>query len=59
MPHKKIGRPPSENPKDKTLRVRVDDETLKKLDDCSAKLSSNRSNVVRKGIDMVSDSLKK
>jgi len=59
MPPKKIGRPPSENPKDKTLRIRIDDEMLKKLDDCSAKLSINRSEVVRHGIDMVSDSLKK
>ena len=59
MPTKKMGRPPSENPKNKTLRVRVDDETLKKLDDCSTKLSANRSDVVRQGIDMVSESLKK
>jgi len=59
MPPKKIGRPPSENPKDKTLRIRVDDETLKKLDECSEKLSTNRSEVIRKGIDMVCDSLKK
>jgi len=59
MPPKKMGRPLLGNPKDKTLRVRVDDETLKKLDDCGEQLSTNRSEVVRKGIDMVSDSLKK
>jgi len=59
MPSKKIGRPLSENPKHKTLRIRVDDETLKKIDNCSVKLEINRSDVVRKGIDMVSDSLKK
>ena len=59
MPPKKMGRPLSENPKDKTLRIRVDKDTLKKLDDCSAKLSTNRSEVVRQGIDMVSDNLKK
>lgn len=59
MPPKKMGRPPSEKPKDKTLRIRVDEDTLKKLDDCSQKLETNRSEVVRQGIDMVNDSLKK
>lgn len=59
MPPKKMGRPPSENPKSDTLRVRVDTGTLKKLDDCAKALGSNRSAVVRKGIDMVHDSLKK
>lgn len=59
MPPKKIGRPLSETPKHKTLRIRVDDETIKKIEDCSTKLAINRSEVVRRGIDMVSDSLKK
>ena len=59
MPPKKMGRPLSENPKDKTLRIRVDNETLKKIDDCSDKLSITRSDVVRRGVDMVSESLKK
>lgn len=59
MPPKKMGRPPSEKPKDKTLRIRVDEDTLKKLDDCIQKLETNRSEVVRQGIDMVHDSLKK
>ena len=59
MPPKKMGRPPVENPKTKTLRIRVDEETLEKLDNCSAKLETNRSEIVRKGIDMVNDSLNK
>lgn len=59
MPPKKMGRPPSENPKDKTLRIRVDDDTLKKLDNCSKKLETSRSEVVRQGIDLVHDSLEK
>ena len=58
MPPKKMGRPPADNPKTKTLRIRVDEETLKKLDDCSQRLDTNRSEIVRKGIDMVSDNLK-
>ena len=32
---------------------------LKKLDDCSQALDTNRSEIVRKGIDMVHDSLNK
>ena len=59
MPPKKMGRPLAENPKDKTLRIRVDKETLQKLDDCSQLLQSNWSEIVRKGIDLVHDSLKK
>ena len=58
MPPKKIGRPPSDNPKNITLRIRVDADTLKDLDDCVQKLESNRSEVIRQGIDMVKDSLK-
>lgn len=59
MPLKKMGRPPAENPKDKTLRIRVDKEILEKLDECSQELETNRSDVVRKGIEMVHDSLRK
>ncbi|MCL2343675.1 MAG: ribbon-helix-helix domain-containing protein [Firmicutes bacterium] len=59
MPPKKMGRPPSNNPKSETIRVRVDTDTIKKLDDCSRKLDTNRSDIVRKGIDMVHDDLDK
>jgi len=57
MPPKKMGRPPSDNPKNVTIRVRADADTIKKLDDCSRKLDVKRSDIVRKGIDMVHDSL--
>lgn len=59
MPPKKMGRPPVENPKAKTLRIRVDEATLRTLEECSQKLNSNWSEVVRTGIEMVKDSLKK
>lgn len=59
MQPNKMGRPPAENPKDKTLRIRVDTSTLEKLDQCSQELDTNRSEIVRKGIDMVHESLKK
>lgn len=59
MPPKKMGRPPAENPKSKTLRIRVDDETIQTLEDCSKALKTSKSDVVRKGIDLVKDSLEK
>lgn len=59
MPPKKMGRPPVDHPKDQTIRIRVDEQTLKKLDHCSTVMGSNRSEVVRKGIDLVFDSLNK
>ena len=59
MPPKKMGRPPSSNPKRDTLRTRVDADTVRKLNDCIRTLNMNRSDVVRKGIDMVRDSLEK
>lgn len=59
MPPKKMGRPPSENPKAATLRVRIDDSTQTKLEVCSQELNISKSEVVRMGIDMVLDSLKK
>lgn len=55
----KMGRPPSDNPKTETLRVRVDKETVEKLDDCASELETTRSEIVRKGIDLVFDALKK
>jgi predicted transcriptional regulator len=59
MPLNKMGRPPADNPKTETLRVRVDKETVKKLDDCASELETTRSEIVRKGIDLVVDTLKK
>ena len=59
MPPKKMGRPPSDNPKSETLRIRVDSDTVKKLDDCSRALDTNRSDIVRKGIDRIYDDLNK
>ena len=46
----KIGRTASENAKDYMLRVRMDEETLKQLDECCKAENLSRSEVVRKGI---------
>lgn len=59
MPPKKMGRPQSENPKSKTLRIRVDMTTLEKLDECSKALNTTRSDIVRKGIENIHEDLKK
>lgn len=47
----KKGRPPKSNTKDYMLRVRMDKETLAKLDDCCKSMNLSRSEVVRKGIE--------
>jgi Ribbon-helix-helix protein, copG family. len=55
---KKMGRP-TDNPKDTTFRVRLDKESIKKLNEAANTLQTTRSDVIRKGIDTVYDSLKK
>ena len=55
----KIGRPKSETPKDTMLRVRLDEAYCQKLEQCAAKLNISKSDVVRKGIDLVEKSIKK
>lgn len=57
MTPKKMGRPPSENPKNIKLQIRVDKETMEILDNCVEKLKSNRSDVVRKGIKRIANDL--
>lgn len=56
---KKMGRPFTENPKDKLLQVRLDKETVDKLDFCVNVQNVSRSSVVRNGIDKVYKELKK
>ena len=56
---KPLGRPPIENPKDKRLQVRVDESTIKLLDECANKKGTNRSEIVREGIELVSEQLDK
>ena len=59
MAQKKPGRPPSDDSKKDRIFVRVDKETVKKLERCAQALDTTRSEVVRKGIDLVHDSLQK
>lgn len=53
------GRPKSENTKDYMLRVRMDKETLEKLDECCKAYSLSRSEVVRNGISEQHGKIKK
>lgn len=51
MSAKKIGRP-TDGPKDFMLRVRLDREILRKLDECCEAAQLSRSEIVRNGIDL-------
>lgn len=59
MAPKKAGRPPSDETMTDRLFVRVNKETLSRLNECTQELEISRSDVVRKGIDMVYESLKR
>lgn len=57
MTSKKIGRP-TDSLKDTMIRVRMDKETVEKLDTCVNILNSNRSEVIRDSINKLYDDLK-
>lgn len=49
----RTGRPPKDNPKDIRIQIRLDKEILDKLDKCAEKNKTNRSDIIRQGIDLV------
>jgi len=53
----KPGQRLTDKPKDYMLRVRMDEETVKDLDECAEKLKLDRSKVVREGIELVKEKL--
>ena len=60
MAQKKMGRPLSgSEPMKERIFVLVNKETKEKLNECSKLLNATKSDIVRKGIDMVHDELKK
>lgn len=59
MAQKKMGRPPSDDSMTDRIFIRVSKETKEKLAECTKELDTTRSDIVRKGIDMVHDNLKK
>ncbi|MBY0119954.1 ribbon-helix-helix protein, CopG family [Paenibacillus sp. FSL L8-0435] len=59
MSVKKMGRPKSDKPKSRTIEIRVDEEIMNKLDISAEKLNTNRSDIVRKGIEKIYGELQK
>lgn len=59
MSAKKMGRPPVENPLSEKLQLRVDKATMQALDECAEMLDTTRSEVVRKGVHLLLEELKK
>ncbi len=59
MSSKKTGRPTSDNPKNETIKIRVDQTILNKLDTCTEKLNTTRSDIVRRGIELMYKELQK
>lgn len=56
----RTGRPIGEDGrKDKLLQIRVDQVTLEKLEFCAKKMQCSRSEVIRKGIQLILDHLEK
>lgn len=55
----KMGRPKSDNPKNINLKIRLDKDTNEKLEKCSSELNLTKTDVIRKGIDLVEKSIKK
>ncbi len=55
----KIGRPKSNNPKNIRLEIRLDKETNELLENCSKILNLTKTDVIKKGIDLVFESIKK
>lgn len=53
-----MGRP-TDNPKDISLKIRLDKDTNKKLDECVQTLDVSKAEIIRRGIHKVYDNLKK
>ena len=51
--------PHPENPLDIAIKLRIDKETERKIAYCAEKLNTNRSDILRKGVQHLYDSLEK
>ena len=54
-----MGRPKSDNPKSTQLAVRLDKETLEKLDACADAYGETRVQIIRRGIEKLFSDIKK
>ena len=59
MTVKKMGRPPIENPRNKTIQMRMTQDELDKIQRCADLLDDTRTNTVLKGIDLLMESILK
>ena len=55
----RMGRPKSDNPKDAQITLRLDAETLRKLDENAAHYKETRVESLRRGIEEVNKGIKK
>ncbi|MEE1490496.1 MAG: CopG family transcriptional regulator [Massilioclostridium sp.] len=55
----RTGRPPTANPKNVKMNIRITEETAKDLQECADKLNISRIGVIEKGIQLVKAELKK
>lgn len=55
----RTGRPKSDNPKNIRLEIRLDKETNETLEHCAEILKLTKTDVIKKGIDLVEKSIKK
>ena len=53
------GRPPSDNPKDNRKSYRLSNEDVEKLQFCMKETGMTETDIIRKGIDLVYQSVKK
>ncbi|MCI8706019.1 CopG family transcriptional regulator [Lachnospiraceae bacterium JLR.KK009] len=56
MGNKKMGRP-TDNPKNISLKVRLDSDTSEKLEECTRILEVSKAEIVRQGVHRVYDGL--
>lgn len=49
----RTGRPPKENPKSTRIQIRLDDADIAKLDACVKRDNTSRSDIIRRGIELV------
>lgn len=56
--NKKMGRP-TDNPKNISLKVLLDNDTSKKLEECSEVLKVSKAEVMRRGVDEIYKGLPK
>lgn len=56
MGNKKMGRP-TDNPKDISLKVRLDKDTSQKLNECVQVMEVSKAEVIRRGIHKIHDDL--